>query len=86
MLGDRMDVRDLDIGHPPRSRRLTLDDAPADRAAEVHREVGPGAQLDALVMRIEQPAVEVARRGLVRGVQLKMDDATGDGGLLPVSR
>lgn len=84
--GDRVDVLHLDIRQPPGAGRAALDDAASDRAAEVDREVRPAADGQPLPAEAEQPGVEAARRGQVARVQLKMNDASCDGRLLPGSR
>ena len=78
-LGGRADLGDLDVGQPQRALGGALDDAAAELAAQLEREVRAVAGVDAVRAPVAELRVEGARARQVAGVQLEVHHWCGGG-------
>src|SRR4051794_5438637 len=76
-VGGPRDVVDLHVGQPERARRLALDDAATEPAAQLDREVGAAAGLNLLRLPAAELRVEGAGALQIAGVELQVNDGIG---------
>ena len=85
MTGGLVDLGDLDVWQPERAAGGALDDAAAEAATQLHREIGAACRIDLLGAPAAELRVESAGLRQVTGVQLQMDNRMGSDGFIASS-